>query len=124
MWKKVENRMRAEKAAHRLAAARAPARLQPGDTFLDIGCGWGGLVTYASEKYGVRARGITLSDAQLEVARKRIRKKGLEDRVTVEIKDYAHLDGTFNKIASIGMYEHIGVANIPDEAGTAVITRE
>ena len=88
-------------------------RLKPGETFLDIGCGWGGLVCYAAENYGVRAHGITLSDAQLEVARQRVRERGLQDRVTVEIKDYAHLSGSFDKIASIGMYEHIGVANIP-----------
>ena len=88
-------------------------RLSPGQTFLDIGCGWGGLVCYAAEKYGVKAHGITLSDAQLEIARARIREKGLEDRVTVEIKDYADLTGAFDKIASIGMCEHIGLANIP-----------
>ena len=88
-------------------------RLREGETFLDIGCGWGGLVCYAAEKYGVQAHGITLSGAQLEIAKARIREKGLEDRVTVEIKDYADLTGTFDKIASIGMYEHIGTANIP-----------
>jgi cyclopropane-fatty-acyl-phospholipid synthase len=88
-------------------------RLKPGDRFLDIGCGWGGLVCYAARHYGVTAHGITLSDAQLAMARERIKAHGLEDRVTVEIRDYAHLTGRFDKIASIGMYEHIGVANIP-----------
>ncbi len=88
-------------------------RLQPGERFLDIGCGWGGLVCYAAEHYGVRAHGVTLSDAQLKLARERIAAKGLAHLVTVEIRDYADLTGSFDKIASIGMYEHIGVANIP-----------
>ncbi|WP_088346417.1 MULTISPECIES: cyclopropane-fatty-acyl-phospholipid synthase family protein [Rhodomicrobium] len=88
-------------------------RLRPGERFLDIGCGWGGLVCYAAEHFGVRAHGITLSDAQLELARERIASRGLQGLVTVEIRDYADLTGTYDKIASIGMYEHIGVANIP-----------
>ena len=87
-------------------------RLKPGDRLLDIGCGWGGLVCYAAEHYGVTAHGITLSEAQLELARERIAAKGLADRVRVEIRDYADLDGAYDKIASIGMYEHIGIANI------------
>jgi len=88
-------------------------RLQPGERFLDIGCGWGGLLCHAAEHYGVRGHGITLSEAQLALARERIAAKGLMDLVTVEIRDYADLSGTFDKIASIGMYEHIGVANVP-----------
>ncbi len=88
-------------------------RLQPGERFLDIGSGWGGLLLHAARHHGVKAHGITLSEAQLEIARQRIAKAGLTDRVTVEIRDYADLDGTFDKIASIGMYEHIGLANIP-----------
>jgi len=88
-------------------------RLAPGQTFLDIGCGWGGLLCYAAEKYGVKAHGITLSEAQLEIAKARIREKGLEDRVTVSITDYADATGVYDKIASIGMYEAIGAENIP-----------
>jgi cyclopropane-fatty-acyl-phospholipid synthase len=88
-------------------------RLQPGERFLDIGCGWGGLICYAAKHHGVRAHGVTLSDAQLALARERIAAHGLEGQVTVEIRDYADLSGTFDKIASIGMYEHIGIANIP-----------
>lgn len=88
-------------------------RLKPGDHLLDIGCGWGGLVCYAAEHYGVIAHGVTLSDAQIELARERIAQKGLVDRATVEIRDYAELTaGSYDKIASIGMYEHIGIANI------------
>ena len=88
-------------------------RLRPGETFLDIGCGWGGLVCHAAKYYGVIARGITLSQAQLQIAQSRITSLGLEDRVSVEICDYADLKGTFDKIASIGMYEAIGIDNIP-----------
>jgi cyclopropane-fatty-acyl-phospholipid synthase len=92
-------------------------RLKPGERFLDIGCGWGGLVCHAAKHYGVRAHGITLSEAQLAVARERIAANGLEGQVTVEIRDYADLAGRYDKIASIGMYEHIGVANIPRYLG-------
>jgi cyclopropane-fatty-acyl-phospholipid synthase len=88
-------------------------RLAPGDRLLDIGCGWGGLVCHAARNYGVRAHGITLSEKQLAYAREKVRRLGLEDQVTLELKDYAQVSGTFDKIASIGMYEHIGLANIP-----------
>jgi cyclopropane-fatty-acyl-phospholipid synthase len=88
-------------------------RLKPGERFLDIGCGWGGLVCHAARNHGVRAHGITLSEKQLAYAREKVRRLGLDDCVTLELKDYAHVAGTFDKIASIGMYEHIGLANIP-----------
>lgn len=88
-------------------------RFREGERFLDIGCGWGGLICHAAEHYGVHAHGITLSDEQTTAARERIAARGLEDRVTVEIKDYTALTGEYDKIASVGMYEHIGLANIP-----------
>ncbi len=87
-------------------------RLQPGDKLLDIGCGWGGLVCYAAQQYGVTAHGITLSPAQLEVAQARISAQGLNERVTVSLTDYAEITGTYDKVVSVGMYEHIGLANI------------
>ncbi len=93
-------------------------RLKPGERLLDIGCGWGGLICHAAEHYGVAAHGITLSEAQIALARERIEAKGLSGRVTVEIRDYAELDGRYDKIASIGMYEHIGIANIDRYFGT------
>jgi cyclopropane-fatty-acyl-phospholipid synthase len=88
-------------------------RLKEGERFLDIGSGWGGLLLHAAKHHGVRAHGITLSEAQLVTARERIAAAGLAGRVSVEIRDYADLDGTYDKIASIGMYEHIGLENIP-----------
>jgi cyclopropane-fatty-acyl-phospholipid synthase len=87
-------------------------RLRPGDRLLDIGCGWGGLICHAAEHHGVSAHGVTLSEAQIGLARERIAARGLSDRVSVEIRDYAELGGSYDKIASIGMYEHIGIANI------------
>ena len=88
-------------------------RLKEGDRFLDIGCGWGALVCYAAKHYGVQARGITLSNEQLALARERIATMGLEDKVTVDYCDYQDLTGSYDKIASIGMYEAIGLKNIP-----------
>ena len=88
-------------------------RLQPGDRLLDIGCGWGGLVCHAVRKYGVTATGITLSEEQIEFARDKVKKLGLAGKITLEFTDYANVTGSFNKIASIGMYEHIGLKNIP-----------
>ncbi len=90
-------------------------QLQPGDRFLDIGCGWGALVIHAARHFGVQAHGITLSQRQLELARERIREAGLVDRVTVELRDYRELpgDGAYDKIASVGMFEHVGLQNLP-----------
>ena len=89
-------------------------RLEPGQTFLDIGCGWGGLVAHAAGHYGVKAHGITLSTEQAEEARARAQRQDLADRITIQIVDYREFAGQFDKIASIGMYEHIGLASIPD----------
>lgn len=86
-------------------------RLKPGDTLLDIGCGWGAMLIYAAKHYGVTGHGVSLSEEQTRLARDRIRAEGLEDRITIEIKPYADLTGSFDKISSIGMFEHIGIAN-------------
>lgn len=96
-------------------------RLKPGERLLDIGCGWGALVCWAAEHYGVRAHGVTLSRNQYEYGLQRIRELGLEGRVTLEIKDYRDLEGegVFDKIASVGMFEHVGLKNLPLYFGTA-----
>jgi cyclopropane-fatty-acyl-phospholipid synthase len=89
--------------------------LKPGERFLDIGCGWGALVIHAAQRFGVRAHGVTLSPQQLKVARERIASAGLEDRVSVELQDYRDLpgDSIYDKIASVGMFEHVGLKNLP-----------
>jgi cyclopropane-fatty-acyl-phospholipid synthase len=88
-------------------------RLEPGDRMLDIGCGWGGLICHAAKHFGAKAHGITLSQQQHDYAQEKIRRLGLSDRVTVEICDYADHEGSYDKISSIGMSEHIGAANYP-----------
>jgi cyclopropane-fatty-acyl-phospholipid synthase len=87
-------------------------RLAPGERMLDIGCGWGGLICHAAQKYGVQAHGVTLSQTQFDHVQEKIARLGLRDRVHVELKDYRELDGTYDKIASIGMFEHVGIANL------------
>ena len=88
-------------------------RLKSGETLLDIGSGWGALVCHAAEHYGVHAHGVTLAEEQLAYAREKVAQLGLGDRVTLELRDYSRLEGSFDKIASIGMFEHVGIANHP-----------
>jgi cyclopropane-fatty-acyl-phospholipid synthase len=90
-------------------------QLRPGDRLLDIGCGWGALVIHAATHYGVHAHGVTLSQQQLTLARQRISQAGLADRVSVELKDYRDLEGdsVYDKVASVGMFEHVGLKNLP-----------
>jgi cyclopropane-fatty-acyl-phospholipid synthase len=89
--------------------------LAPGEEFLDIGCGWGALILHAAQAYGVRATGITLSQNQHDHVQARIAELGLEGRVRVELRDYLDLpeDRHYDKIASVGMFEHVGVRNYP-----------
>ena len=88
-------------------------RLAPGERFLDIGCGWGALVMHAAQKYGVRATGITLSANQHAYANAQIGAAGLQDRCQVRLLDYRDLQGEFDKITSVGMFEHVGLKNLP-----------
>jgi cyclopropane-fatty-acyl-phospholipid synthase len=91
-------------------------RLRDGERLLDVGCGWGALVLHAVERYGVQALGITLSEPQAELARRRIRAAGLGRRAAVEVRDYRELDEPdgFDKIVSVGMFEHVGAALLPE----------
>lgn len=90
-------------------------RLQPGERLLDIGCGWGGLDMYAAEKYGVSVLGVTLSENQAAYAREKILEAQLGGRTSVELRDYRDLVfETFDKIVSVGMFEHVGRDRLPE----------
>ncbi|MFI8482257.1 C17 cyclopropane fatty acid synthase CfaB [Pseudomonas sp. NPDC078700] len=89
-------------------------RLQPGDKLLDVGCGWGGLSRLAAREFGAEVYGITLSAEQLKLARQRVTEQGLDQQVDLQLLDYRDLpqDGRFDKIVSVGMFEHVGYANL------------
>ncbi|NNA04114.1 MULTISPECIES: C17 cyclopropane fatty acid synthase CfaB [Pseudomonas] len=89
-------------------------RLKPGEYLLDVGCGWGGLARFAAREFGVKVFGITLSKEQLALAKERVKAEGLQDKVDLQLLDYRDLpqDGRFDKIVSVGMFEHVGHANL------------
>ncbi|HXV22235.1 MAG TPA: cyclopropane-fatty-acyl-phospholipid synthase family protein [Desulfuromonadales bacterium] len=91
-------------------------RLQPGERLLDLGCGWGGLILHAARHYGVEAFGITLSEPQAELANERIRAAGLAGRCRAEVLDYREVDEAagFDKLVSVGMFEHVGQVRLQD----------
>ena len=93
-------------------------RLKPGEHLLDIGCGWGALSCYAAQHYGVTALGVTLSTQQVQFANAKAGQLGIADRVKFELADYAAVQGKFDKIAAIGIQEHIGIDNYPTYYGT------
>ena len=81
---------------------------RPGLSVLDIGCGWGGMALYLARNLGARVKGVTLSDEQLAIARKRASDGGLEGEVRFDLQDYRHVDEKFDRIVSVGMFEHVG----------------
>jgi cyclopropane-fatty-acyl-phospholipid synthase len=83
-------------------------RLVPGDRLLDIGCGWGALLIHAAKHHGAIGHGVTLSPAQRDLAVERIAAEGLSDQITIDLKPYEELEGPYDKISSIGMFEHVG----------------
>ncbi len=105
-----------EAQEHKLDHICRKLRLRPGQRLLDIGCGWGALVIHAGLHYGVEALGITLSQPQAEFANERIARAGLSGRCRVECRDYRDLgeSGDYDKIASVGMFEHVGEAMLPE----------
>ena len=97
----------AEKKAH----IAAKLFLKPGQRVLDIGCGWGGMALYLHRQAGVDVLGVTLSEEQLKVARKRAEEAGVADHVRFELIDYRAVEGQFDRIVSVGMFEHVGAAH-------------
>ena len=87
-------------------------RLQPGQTLLDIGCGWGALVRRAAQKFGARCVGITLSRQQFDWARESVRQAGLSHLVEIRLQDYRDVRGYFDRITSVGMFEHVGLKQL------------
>jgi cyclopropane-fatty-acyl-phospholipid synthase len=81
---------------------------RPGLSVLDIGCGWGGMALYLARYLGARVKGVTLSDEQLAIAKRRAAESGIADRLRFELQDYRHVDEKFDRIVSVGMFEHVG----------------
>jgi cyclopropane-fatty-acyl-phospholipid synthase len=88
-------------------------RVRPGDKLLDIGCGWGALVIRAAQKFGAKCVGVTLSENQYALAKDRVERAGLADRVEIRIQDYRDIKGSFDRITSVGMFEHVGLKYLP-----------
>ncbi|HMG41110.1 MAG TPA: class I SAM-dependent methyltransferase [Acidimicrobiales bacterium] len=106
----------AQAAKHELVCRKL--HLSPGDRLLDVGCGWGSLVMHAAEHHGVHAVGVTISQRQYEMAKKRVSDAGLSDRVEIRLQDYREVDdGPYDAVSSIGMFEHVGEARIAEYFG-------
>jgi len=88
--------------------------LRPGQLLLDIGCGWGALVLRAAQAFGARCVGVTLSENQAALARERVARAGLQDRIDIRLQDYRDVEGQFDRITSVGMFEHVGVQHLPE----------
>ena len=105
----------AEAQADKLDLVCRKLRLAPDETLLDIGCGWGSLAIWAAQHYGVRAHGVTLAREQAAWAQARIQREGLADRCVVEHRDFWDVprDARYDKVAAIGVIEHVGIKNYP-----------
>jgi len=88
-------------------------QLQPGQRLLDIGCGWGALVLRAASKFGAKCVGVTLSQNQFDLATERVKAAGLGDRIEIRLQDYRDIPGQFDRVTSVGMFEHVGRKNLP-----------
>ncbi|WJF89694.1 cyclopropane-fatty-acyl-phospholipid synthase family protein [Paraburkholderia bonniea] len=88
-------------------------QLQPGQRLLDIGCGWGALVLRAAQKFGAQCIGITLSQNQFDLATQRVAAAGLENQIEIRLQDYRDVTGQFDRITSVGMFEHVGRKKLP-----------
>lgn len=113
-WNNDIDRMQQDKLEH----ICRKLRLKPGERLLDIGCGWGALSCYAAQHYGVTAYAVTLSEQQVAYGQEKVKRLGLQDRVKIELKDYSTVEGEFDKVAAIGLQEHIGIDNYPKYYGT------
>ena len=87
--------------------------LQPGESLLDIGCGWGALVIRAAQRFGAHCVGVTLSENQAKLARERVAAAGLCKLITIRLQDYRDVEGQFDRVTSVGMFEHVGLKNLP-----------
>jgi cyclopropane-fatty-acyl-phospholipid synthase len=88
-------------------------RLSPGMRLLDIGCGWGALVIRAAQMYGAHCVGVTLSQNQFDLATERVKAAGLEGKIEIRLQDYRDVQGQFDRVTSVGMFEHVGRENLP-----------
>jgi cyclopropane-fatty-acyl-phospholipid synthase len=89
-------------------------QVQPGQRLLDIGCGWGALVLRAASKFGAQCVGVTLSQNQFDLATQRVKNAGLQDKIEIRLQDYRDVPGQFDRITSVGMFEHVGRKNLPE----------
>lgn len=88
-------------------------QVQPGQRLLDIGCGWGALVLRAAGKFGAQCVGVTLSQNQFDLATERVKAAGLSERIEIRLQDYRDIAGQFDRVTSVGMFEHVGRKNLP-----------